>query len=125
MSIIICTVSTKGGVGKTTLTANLGAFLSDLGQKVLLVDADPQPTLSSFYPLSVPAEAGLTRLTVDATLDGVVSVTAIEGLDLIYSDDPDGRLRDWIRDAVDGRVRLKHILARFEGRYDFILIDTC
>ena len=44
MAIAITIVSTKGGVGKTTLTANLGGLLADLGQRVLLVDADAQPT---------------------------------------------------------------------------------
>ncbi|MGB5613728.1 MAG: ParA family protein, partial [Sedimenticolaceae bacterium] len=44
ITLTIC--STKGGVGKTTLTANLAGFLADAGQQVLLVDADIQPTLS-------------------------------------------------------------------------------
>jgi len=46
MSIISVTNS-KGGVGKTTLVANLSGFLADLGKRVLAVDADIQPTLSS------------------------------------------------------------------------------
>ena len=46
-TVIVLTIcSTKGGVGKTTLTANLAGFLADAGQQVLLVDADIQPTLS-------------------------------------------------------------------------------
>ena len=48
--IAIC--ATKGGVGKTTLTANLGAIIASRGHRVLLVDADPQPSLSSFYQSS-------------------------------------------------------------------------
>jgi chromosome partitioning related protein ParA len=124
MTLCMTITSTKGGVGKTTLTANLGALLADMGQSVLLIDADPQPTLSSYFQLDMVAEHGLTDLMISAMTVDVISRTAIKGLDLVYSDDPDGRLRDWIRDAVDGRVRLKHILSRFEGRYDFILIDT-
>jgi chromosome partitioning related protein ParA len=50
--IILTICSIKGGAGKTTLTANLGGFLADAGQRVLLVDADIQPTLSSCYPLA-------------------------------------------------------------------------
>ena len=50
MILTIC--STKGGAGKTTLTANLGGLLSSLGYRVLLVDADVQPTLSSYYALN-------------------------------------------------------------------------
>ncbi len=46
--IVLTICSTKGGVGKTTLTANLAGFLADAGQQVLLVDADIQPTLSSY-----------------------------------------------------------------------------
>ena len=125
MAIKICIVSTKGGVGKSTLTANLGGFLADLGQRVLLIDADSQPTLSSYYHITHLAPYGLTDFIVQARSEDVVSHTNIEGLHLIYSDDPDGKLRDWVRDAVDGRVRLKFILARpeFEA-YDFILLDT-
>src|SRR5699024_4755437 len=47
--MIVTVCSTKGGVGRTTLTANLGGFLADAGYRVLLVDADIQPTLSSYY----------------------------------------------------------------------------
>ena len=40
-------VSTKGGVGKTTVAANLGGILADMNQRVLLIDADFQQSLSS------------------------------------------------------------------------------
>ena len=52
MVIKFTVISTKGGVGKTTLTANLGALLADMGLRVLMIDADTQPSLSKFYPLS-------------------------------------------------------------------------
>jgi len=62
LALKLTITSTKGGVGKTTLTANLGGILADLGYKVLLVDADVQPTLSSYYPLVARAERGLSAL---------------------------------------------------------------
>ena len=111
-------------VGKTTLSVNLAAYLASLGQRVLLVDADPQPTASSYFKLDYQAPNGLTEFIASATSTEVISRTEVENLDLIYSDDPDGKLRDWIRDAVDGRVRLKYMLARLDEHYDFILIDT-
>lgn len=125
MGIKLCIASTKGGVGKTTLTANLGGFLADRGQRVLLIDADPQPTLSTYYELETPAPAGLTDLVTRAEADAVISRTRLENLDLVYSDDPEGKLGNWILHDPAGRVRLKHALARprFQD-YDIILIDS-
>ena len=48
---VVSIISTKGGVGKTTVAANLGAFIADAGLRVLLLDLDMQPTLSSYYCL--------------------------------------------------------------------------
>ena len=124
MALKVTVTSTKGGVAKTTLTANLGGLLADLGQKVLLVDADVQPTLSSYYPLARRAEHGLSTLITEAVVEGVTSATAFPRLELIVSDDPEGRLQNWILHTPDGRVRLKHLLARLESAYDVILIDT-
>ena len=124
MTIKITIMSTKGGVGKTTLSANLGGILADLGQRVLLVDADVQPTLSSYFPLTKQAERGLSTLITLPQHQGVVTQTDIDHLDLIVSDDPEGALQNWILHTPDGRVRLKHILERFDHDYDFILIDT-
>ena len=46
---VAAVVSTKGGPGKTTVGANLGAFCADAGVRTLLIDLDNQPSLSSFY----------------------------------------------------------------------------
>jgi chromosome partitioning related protein ParA len=124
LALTLTIASTKGGVGKTTLAANLGGLLADLGQRVLLIDADVQPTLSSYYPITLRAEQGLCALISEAATEGVISRTAIARLNLIVSDDPHGRLPNWILHAPDGRVRLKHLLARFARDYDFILLDT-
>lgn len=122
--IKITIVSTKGGVGKTTLTANLGGLLADSGYRVLLIDADPQPTLSSYYALKEKADNGLTHFLINSDSRTVISHTHIDNLDIIVSDDPNGKLRDWIRDTPDGRVRLKHILSQLDNQYDFVLLDT-
>ncbi len=123
--MILTVCATKGGVGKTTVTANLGGFLADLGRKVLIIDADVQPTLSSYYILDgPPAENGLTHLIQAASADGAISRTGIRNLDLVYSDDPEGELQHWIARTPDGRFRIRRALDEIAPRYDFILIDT-
>jgi len=124
VTLKITIMSTKGGVGKTTQTANLGGILADLGQRVLLVDADAQPTLSSYFELKHQAENGLSALITRPKLDGVISHTTMKKLDIILSDDPESALQNWILHTPDGRVRLKHLLSKFDDDYDFILIDT-
>ena len=49
MSTIICFANNKGGVGKSTLTMNLGGALSEIGKHTLLVDLDPQANLTSVF----------------------------------------------------------------------------
>ena len=121
ISLTIC--STKGGVGKTTLTANLAGFLADAGQQVLLVDADIQPTLSSYYPLAQQADGGLLQLVTTGSIQGTVSHTQIPGLDIVISDDPEGSIENWILHTPDGRVRMRYALRNLQD-YDVVLIDT-
>ena len=64
----IAAVATKGGVGKTTLTANLGALYPHLGLRVLLVDADPQQSLTKYFRVKHAAPHGLTKLMVEGVL---------------------------------------------------------
>lgn len=122
--MIVTVTNSKGGVGKTTLVANLAGYLADHGKRVLAVDADIQPTLSSYYPLLSQAPNGLRHLITEAGISDVISATGIPGLDLIYSDDPKGTLQNFILHTADGRQRLNHTLGQLRGLYDVILIDT-
>jgi Mrp family chromosome partitioning ATPase len=60
-NIVITFCSTKGGVGKSTKTANIGGLLADLNYKVLLIDGDPQASLSSHFNITEKSEGGLTK----------------------------------------------------------------
>lgn len=123
---VLSVVSTKGGVGKTTVAANLGGLLADAGLRVLLLDLDSQPTLSSYYDLSQKAVAGAYELiALNLTMPTqIVSRTMIAGLDLIISNDAQGQLNTLLLHAPDGRLRLRNLLDDFRPRYDLLLIDT-
>jgi chromosome partitioning related protein ParA len=123
---VISVISTKGGVGKTTVAANLGGFLADAGWRVLLLDLDAQPTLSSYYALAQRAPGGIYELLVfnETDLSRLVSRTVIDGLDVLVSNDAHRQLGTLLLHASDGRLRLRNLLHVFRPRYDLLLIDT-
>ena len=120
--------STKDGVGKTTLTANLGALLADMGLRVLLIDADLQPSLSKYFALAdLRPSAGLTDVLLNGEMTAAcITATAIPNLDIVVSDDPEGHLPNWLLDRLDRRSRLRLALqtALVTDAYDCVLIDT-
>ncbi|MCY1430236.1 Sporulation initiation inhibitor protein Soj [compost metagenome] len=123
---VVSVISTKGGVGKTTVTANLGGLLADAGLRVLLLDLDSQPTLSSYYPLKRAAPAGAYELiALNLTHHPqIISRTRLDNLDLIISNDDQGQLNTLLLHAPDGRLRLRNLLNGFRDHYDLLLIDT-
>jgi chromosome partitioning related protein ParA len=123
---VISIISTKGGVGKTTTAANLGGFAADAGLRVLLLDLDVQPTLSSYFELRVRAPAGIYELLAfnERNIERLMSRTAIAGLDLVLSNDDQGQLNTLLLHAPDGRLRLRNLLPIFRAHYDLLLIDT-
>ncbi|MFO1369544.1 MAG: ParA family protein [Marinagarivorans sp.] len=123
---IIGIISTKGGVGKTTLTANLGAILADMGQKVLLVDADPQQTLSRFYAIREQAPFGLTQLFKSSNPAKCISTTVIDGLDIVIGDDKksDGIIPALLNESLANIQNHAAALHQVKQQYDYVLIDT-
>src|SRR5438477_10089591 len=104
--ITFAVVSTKGGVGKTTQSANFGGLLADLGMRVLLVDADVQPSLSRYFHVGARAPSGLTAVMKQ----GAVTADCISALvlppptsDAKYPQlNASGRLDIVISDAPEG-----------------------
>ena len=123
---VVSIISTKGGVGKTTTAANLGGLAADAGLRVLLLDLDVQPTLSSYYELAHRAPGGIYELLAfnERDLGQLVSRTVVAGLDLVLSNDHRGELNTLLLHAPDGRQRLRHLLPALAPLYDLVLIDT-
>ncbi|MFJ5483786.1 ParA family protein [Pectobacterium actinidiae] len=123
---VISVISTKGGVGKTTIAANLGGFIADAGLRVLLLDLDMQPTLSSYYELSSRAPGGIYELLAfnERDLAQIVSRTALDRLDVVLSNDEHRQLNTLLLHAPDGRLRLRNLLPAFQPHYDLVVIDT-
>ncbi|TNB81577.1 ParA family protein [Pseudomonas sp. Fig-3] len=123
---VLSLISTKGGAGKTTVAANLGGLLADSGLRVLLLDLDSQPTLSSYYALCKPREAGSYELIAQrlTTPEQVITATVIQHLELIVSNDRAGHISTLLLHAADGRLRLRNLLPAFQDRYDVLIVDT-
>ena len=73
MAITIAVSNQKGGVGKTTTTANLGASLAELGQRVLAIDLDPQGNLTAAFGL----DRQVDKSVADSLLDRACTLPVI------------------------------------------------
>ncbi len=124
MAKVFGIVSTKGGVGKTSVTANLGGILADMGQKTLLIDGDFQQTLSSYYQIKKRAPAGLSSFIRYVKYEDAISKTNIDNLDVVVSDDPKGKLTDWLKESANNIYYLSAAIKKIADQYDYILIDS-
>lgn len=118
--IILTVCGTKGGVGKTSLCANLGGFTADCGWKVLLVDCDPQPSLSHYFSVTVPSQHCVSRVFSHSNFHNCISKTTLSQLDIVLSD---SYLNQTFPRIHNGWDRLKQALIQLEG-YDLVVIDT-
>jgi len=124
---IYSVTATKGGVGKTTKTANIGAIIADMNQRVLLVDADPQQSLSLYFDVTERSKYGLTQLFKTANSENCISKTSIPGLDIIVNDDPGGdtgQIASFLRESMTHFTHLRFALEALQDQYDYIFIDS-
>lgn len=122
---IIAVVNQKGGVAKTTTVVNLSAYLALAGQKVLLVDIDPQGNATS----GVGAErAKLEYCIYDVLInnlpaEAVIIPTQIEHLDLLPATIQLAGAEIELVTAISRENKLKRALKEVKKKYDYVLFD--
>ena len=127
---IIAVVNQKGGTAKTTTVENLGIGLSRHDKKVLLIDTDPQASLT--ISLGNPRPDDL-ELTLSDLLNGTISENPValdevlihqqEGVDLIPSNISLAGLEVSLVNTMNRERILKQFIEPLRARYDYILLD--
>ena len=127
---IIAIANQKGGVGKTTTCANLGIGLAQAGKKVLLIDGDPQGslTISLGHPqpdkLPFTLSDAMGRILMDEQLrpgEGILHHP--EGVDLMPADIQLSGMEVSLVNAMSRETILRQYLDTLKGQYSHILID--
>jgi chromosome partitioning protein len=123
MAKVIAFANQKGGVAKTTTTLNLGVALRELGQRVLLVDLDPQGNLTMSQGMNPDAiersmfDVLVHRVPISDVIHSVEVDIAVASIDLAGA--------ELALSALIGRERaLEKALVEVRDRYDYILLDT-
>lgn len=121
---IIALINQKGGVGKTTTTVNLAAGLAQRGQRVLIVDLDPQAhaTLSvGINPEQI--SHSVYDLLLDWDDEAASVIDARPNLSVIAAETDLAAAESELATQPDRHGRLARVLAPLHNRFDFILID--
>ena len=125
MALIYTILNQKGGVGKTTTAINLGAYLANFGQRVLLIDIDPQANATSCLGIDKrTVQNGVYQAMLNGgnISDAILHNPRLKLSLLPSSPDLTGAEVELINELAR-ESRLKKILEPLHSRYDYILID--
>ncbi len=120
----IAILNQKGGSGKTTTSVNLAATLAEAGQRVLLIDLDPQGSASLWYGFKEKGKGLFDVLTEDVGVEHAIEATGIEGLSFIPSSSVLAGVEKALASEVASESILKNKFHQIKDKpWDFLLID--
>ncbi len=127
---VMSVVNQKGGTGKTTTCENLGIGLAEEGKKVLLIDSDPQGslTISLGYPRPDELDVTLSDLmkkvmNEESIAPGEGILHHLEGVDLIPANIELSGLEVYLVNAMSRETILKQYIDQVKNQYDYVLLD--
>ncbi|MBC7879527.1 MAG: ParA family protein [Anaerolineales bacterium] len=125
MTRIYTLVNQKGGVGKTTTTINLSAYLAQLGQRVLVIDLDPQANATSCLGVDKLGVQGGTyeALLGDKNVASYILLNERLNLSLLPSSPSLAGAEVELVDELARELRLRKAIEPLADRYDYVLID--
>lgn len=122
--IVLALANQKGGVGKTTTAINLGACLAARGQRVLLIDTDPQANATASLGLDAPPGRSVYQVLIEeATIDQVTLDTKQAGLRLVPSVSDLAGAEVELVPAMAREYRLRRALDAAQHAADIVIID--